>query len=79
MGFFHCQGQLAEPVRQWMAGSGMPDMVRFAEMAHLADGQPDASRLASAREFAATVAAAVSDGDEAAGRCNDLAPAVHEA
>jgi Flavodoxin domain len=64
VGFFHCQGRLAEPVRQWMAASGMPDMVRFADMAHLADGQPDASRLASARAFAESVATGFDTGDD---------------
>jgi hypothetical protein len=53
---FHCQGQLAEPVRQWMAGCGMPDLVAFAEMAGAADGQPDETRLRAAADFAVRVA-----------------------
>jgi hypothetical protein len=53
--FFHCQGQLAEPVRQWMAGCGMPDLVGFAEMAGAAAGQPDETRLRAAADFAARV------------------------
>lgn len=62
VGFFHCQGQLAEPVRQWMAGSGMPDLVRFAGMAGVADGQPDDARLDAARRFARQVVSDVTTG-----------------
>jgi hypothetical protein len=62
VGFFDCQGQLAEPVRRWMEDSGMPDMVAFAAMADVAAGQPDASRLAAARAFAADTAARVTAG-----------------
>lgn len=54
-GFFHCQGQLAEPVKRFMLASDMPELVRFAEMAGVADGQPDDSRLDAARRFAAQV------------------------
>jgi len=56
LGLFDCQGQLAEPVKQWMLGSGMPEMVRFAEMADGAAGQPDESRLAAAADFARQMA-----------------------
>jgi hypothetical protein len=49
---FHCQGQLAEPVRQYMLESDMPDLVRFAEMAGDAEGKPDDVRLDAARRFA---------------------------
>ena len=52
VGLFNCQGQLAEPVRQAMLASGMPELVGFAEMANVAAGQPDESRLAAAAEFA---------------------------
>jgi hypothetical protein len=62
VGFFDCQGQLAEPVRRWMEGSGMPDMEAFAAMAHVAADQPDASRLDAARAFAQETAARVTGG-----------------
>jgi flavodoxin len=58
VGFFHCQGQLAAPVMQFMLASDMPDLVRFAQMADVADGQPDAARLDAARRFAEQVAGA---------------------
>lgn len=57
VGLFNCQGQLAEPVRQAMLASGMPELVRFAEMADVAAGQPDESRLAAAADFARQTAA----------------------
>ena len=57
VGFFHCQGQLAEPVRQYMLASDVPDLVRFAEMAGMADGQPDAGRLDAAARFAERIVA----------------------
>jgi flavodoxin len=62
VGFFHCQGQLAEPVKQYMLASDMPDLVRFAELAGVADGQPDETRLDAARRFAEQVASDFSAG-----------------
>lgn len=58
-GFFHCQGQLAEPVKRFMLGSDMPDLVRFARLAGDADGQPDQTRLDAAARFAERVAASL--------------------
>jgi len=52
VGFFHCQGALAEPVRQFMLSSGDAMLTQFAEMASCADGQPDDAALARAAEFA---------------------------
>ena len=52
VGLFHCQGALAEPVRQFMLGSSDPILAQFAEMASCADGQPDSAALARAAEFA---------------------------
>lgn len=66
VGFFNCQGQLAEPVQRWMEGSGMPDLVAFAALADVAAGQPDAARLAAARSFAEEIAARVAAGAVAA-------------
>lgn len=51
VGFFHCQGALAEPVRQFMLSSGDAMLTQFAEMAACADGQPDEAALARAAEF----------------------------
>ena len=56
-GFFHCQGQLAEPVKRYMLDSGVPQLVGFAQMADVAAGQPDKSRLAAAAEFGREMAA----------------------
>lgn len=55
VGLFHCQGQLAEPVRQYMLASDAPDLMRFAALADDADGQPDEVRLQAARRFAGHV------------------------
>ncbi len=55
-GFFNCQGQLAEPVRQYMLASESPDLVRFAGMAACAEGQPDEAALTRAAAFARDVA-----------------------
>lgn len=63
VGFFHCQGQLAEPVRRFMLTSDMPDLVRFAELAGVAEGQPDDTRLDAARRFAGQVARDWAAGD----------------
>jgi hypothetical protein len=52
VGLYHCQGQLAEPVKQAMLASGMPALVGFAEMADGAAGQPDGTALARAAAFA---------------------------
>ena len=59
VGFFHCQGALAEPVRQYMLGSGDAMLTQFAEMASCADGQPDEAALAQAEGFARTTVAQV--------------------
>ena len=59
VGFFHCQGALAEPVRQYMLASGDAMLTQFAEMASCADGQPDEAALARAAEFARETVAQV--------------------
>ena len=59
VGFFNCQGQLAEPVKQAMLASGMPALVGFAEMADCAAGQPDEAALARAAAFARETVARV--------------------
>ena len=52
VGLFHCQGALAEPARQAMLASQTPLLVRFAEMASCADGQPDDAALARTSDWA---------------------------
>lgn len=52
VGLFHCQGVLAEPIRQFMLASGDPMLAQFAEMAACAEGQPDEAALARAADFA---------------------------
>lgn len=59
IGLFHCQGQLAEPVKQAMLESGMQALVGFAEMADCAAGQPDEAALWRAAAFAREAAALV--------------------
>jgi hypothetical protein len=59
VGLFHCQGQLAAPVRDAMLASGMPALVGFAEMADYVAGQPDDAALARAAVFARETAARV--------------------
>lgn len=56
---FHCQGQLAEPVKQSMLDSGMPALVGFADMADCADGQPDEAALERAAAFARETVASI--------------------
>ena len=52
VGLFHCQGELAEPIKQWMLQSGQLMLVQFAELSGCADGQPDETALARAADFA---------------------------
>jgi hypothetical protein len=48
---FHCQGELAENVRQSMLKSADPIVRFWAEHAGVTKGQPNATRLARARAF----------------------------
>jgi hypothetical protein len=52
VGFFHCQGQLAEPVKQYMLESGVPMLVQFAQMSACAEGEPGEAALGRAADFA---------------------------
>lgn len=56
VGFFHCQGELAEPVKQYMLASDNQMLREFAQMADITKGQPDESRLRRATEFGRQVA-----------------------
>jgi flavodoxin len=51
VGIFDCQGQLAEPVKQYMLNSDDPHMVAWAESDD-SQGKPDAAALERARAFA---------------------------
>jgi Flavodoxin domain len=63
VGLFHCQGQLAAPVRDAMLTSGMPALVQFAEGAACADGQPDEAALLRAAAFASETVSRVRAGE----------------
>jgi flavodoxin len=56
VGFFHCQGELAEPIRQYMLASDNQMLQEFAQMGELTKGQPDETRLRQATEFGGEVA-----------------------
>ena len=56
VGFFHCQGELAEPIRQYMLASDNKMLQEFAQMGDITKGQPDESRLRQATEFGREVA-----------------------
>lgn len=52
VGFFNCQGELAEHIMEMLKLSDDPKLKKFGEIGSASKGQPDASRLARAREFA---------------------------
>jgi len=52
VGFFDCQGELAEPVAEMLKQSDSPKIVAYGELRPLTIGQPDEKRLERAREFA---------------------------
>ncbi|MBE0481247.1 MAG: flavodoxin [Dehalococcoidia bacterium] len=52
---FHCQGELAENVAEFMKNSGDPQLSAWAEDRPDTIGQPDAARLDRARAFARRV------------------------
>lgn len=56
VGIFHCQGQLAEPVKQYMLNSGDPQMVAWAKGDN-SQGKPDEASIEKARAFARTIVA----------------------
>ncbi len=51
IGFFNCQGQLSQQIKQYMLSHSNPDYRRWAE-GDTSQGQPDATRLERARVFA---------------------------
>jgi hypothetical protein len=59
-GLFHCRGQLAQPVKEAMLKSHVPQLQAWAE-ADDSQRQPDAARLERARAFAREMMAAASD------------------
>lgn len=54
VGIFHCQGQLAEPVKQHMLSSGDPQMIAWAKGDN-SQGKPDEAAIEKARAFARTI------------------------
>ena len=50
-GFFHCQGQLAEPVKQNMLRPACPPLCSSPRCRGCAEGQPDNTALARAADF----------------------------
>ena len=51
IGFFNCQGQLSQQIKQYMVAHSNPDYRRWAE-GDTSQGQPDATRLERAKVFA---------------------------
>ena len=54
VGLFHCQGELAEPVKQYMLNSDDPHMVAWAKSDD-SQGKPDEAAIEKARAFARTI------------------------
>ena len=52
LGVFDCQGELSQAVADFMLNSGDPGMVADAKKRSTTIGQPDATRLKRARNFA---------------------------
>jgi flavodoxin len=57
LGVFDCQGEVDDNVIQMLLKSDNPMMRQFGEMGPSTKGQPDASRLKKARDFARQVMA----------------------
>ncbi len=57
LGTFDCQGELAQPVIDMLLNAEDPEMKKFGEMGPATKGQPDASRLQKAKEFAKEIQA----------------------
>ncbi len=55
VGFFHCQGELSEPVAAELMQSGIPMLQGFASMQPLTAGHPDQSELEQAKDFTSKV------------------------
>ena len=52
VGFFNCQGELAPDIMEMLKSSDDPKLKSFGELGPTTKGQPDASRIERAREFA---------------------------
>ncbi|WMW21167.1 flavodoxin family protein [Methanolobus mangrovi] len=57
LGTFDCQGELAQPVIDMLLKADDPQMKAFGEMGPSTKGQPDASRVQKAKEFAKEIQA----------------------
>jgi flavodoxin len=51
-GMFHCQGEMSEQIADFMAKSGDAKLVEWAKDRQSTVGQPDATRLQQARDWA---------------------------
>ncbi len=52
VGFYNCQGELAEKVAQMLMKSGNPQMEEFGKMRDMTAGHPNAEEIEKARVFA---------------------------
>ncbi len=59
LGTFECQGELAQPIIDMLEKSDDPQMKEFAKIGPSTKGQPDASRVQKAKEFAKEIQAKV--------------------
>ena len=57
VGFFHCQGQLAQNIKELMLNSKDPQLIAWAERGGETLGQPDRGRLKKAARFAKEIMA----------------------
>lgn len=57
LGIFHCQGEVAQVVIDFLLKSDNPEMRAFGEKGPSTKGQPDESRLEKARAFAREIIA----------------------
>ena len=62
LGVFDCQGELSQAVADFMLNSGDPGMVADAKKRSTTIGQPDATRLKRARNFARDIMKSYSRG-----------------
>ena len=54
-GFFNCQGELSEPIANFLLKNPDPQLNRFGAMRGLTAGHPDSAEIRAAGEFAAKI------------------------
>jgi len=52
IGFFNCQGEMAEGIAKSLMESGNPQLAQFGKMREVTVGHPDANEIENARAFA---------------------------